>query len=156
MVQAFAMVNLNITSAATMLSEAHDSGLIPSDSPLLIILYPLLIIIAFVGLAVVCDEILEPTLEELSISLRIPHDVAAATFLSLGSSAPEISMSCLATYRGKIELSLGATLGSAIIAFSVIPAFVYLFTLWQFLLLASSSLSNLAFISIMFDSISIK
>ena len=62
----------------------------------------------------------EPSLEELSNAFRIPHDVAAATFLVLGGSAPEITISCFIVYRGKVDISLGAILG-AIIAFSVIP-----------------------------------
>ena len=48
--------------------------------------------------------------------------MAAATFLAFGSSAPEICINCVATYRNHVNMSVGAILGSGLIAFTVIPA----------------------------------
>jgi Ca2+/Na+ antiporter len=87
-----------------------------------ILLCPLAIVVCFVALAIVCDEYLAPALELLVERLGVPHDVASATFLALGSSAPEISINCMATLHGKVEMSLGAVLGSGVIAYTVIPA----------------------------------
>jgi Ca2+/Na+ antiporter len=83
------------------------------------------LVAAFALLAVVCDQALAPTLEELSNSLKIPHDVACATFLALGSSAPEIFICVVSVAHDStesVDLSMGAFMGSALIAFSVIPA----------------------------------
>ena len=85
-------------------------------------LLPLLILFCFVGFAVVCDDYLAPSLEELTQAWNIPHDVACATFLAFGSSAPEICINCAATAHGNIDMSLGAVLGSGIIAYTIIPA----------------------------------
>jgi len=76
----------------------------------------------FVGLALVCDDYLAPSLERLVKRFHIPHNVASATFLAFGSSAPEICINCVATYRNHVTMSLGAILGSGLIAFTVIPA----------------------------------
>lgn len=45
---------------------------------------------AFVGLAIVCDEFFQPSLEAISEALNLSPDVAGATFLAAGSSAPEL------------------------------------------------------------------
>jgi len=90
-----------------------------------VILLVLLLVFTFYLLAVVCDEALAPTLEELSDSWKIPHDVACATFLAAGSSAPEIFISLVSVVHGKknsLDISLGALMGSALIAYTVIPA----------------------------------
>mmetsp|Transcript_20653 Transcript_20653/g.35963 ORF Transcript_20653/g.35963 Transcript_20653/m.35963 type:complete len:573 (-) Transcript_20653:279-1997(-) len=83
---------------------------------------PVLIFMCFVALAIVCDDYLAPSLETFVDKVGMPHDVASATFLAFGSSAPEISINCVATIHGKVSLSLSAVLGSGIIAYTVIPA----------------------------------
>jgi sodium/potassium/calcium exchanger 5 len=81
--------------------------------------------LTFTILASVCDRALEPCMEELSDRFKLPHDVACATFLALGSSAPEIFISCVATIRLRpeaVDISMGTIYGSALIAFTLIPA----------------------------------
>ena len=51
------------------------------------------------ALAIVCDEYLCPAIEEICERLQIPDDVAGATLLALGSSAPEIIVNVAATIR---------------------------------------------------------
>jgi len=95
-------------------------GFIPA-----VALLVLLLGFTFFLLAIVCDEALAPTLEELSDNWKIPHDVACATFLALGSSAPEIAISVVSVMHGKktsVDLSLGTLMGSALIAYTIIPA----------------------------------
>jgi len=50
----------------------------------------ILILWSFVGLAIVCDEFFQPSLEAISDALSLSPDVAGATFLAAGSSAPEL------------------------------------------------------------------
>ena len=76
----------------------------------------------FLGLAIICDDFLCPPIDVLCSRFSIPDDIAGATLLAFGSSAPEIFMNISATASGKVDLSLPAILGSAIIAFGFIPA----------------------------------
>jgi len=76
----------------------------------------------FLGLAVICDDYLCPPIDILCERFKIPDDIAGATLLAFGSSAPEIFMNISATAKGHVDLSLPAILGSAIIAFGFIPA----------------------------------
>eukprot|EP00620_Florenciella_sp_RCC1587_P002846 CAMPEP_0182591892 /NCGR_PEP_ID=MMETSP1324-20130603/74796_1 /TAXON_ID=236786 /ORGANISM="Florenciella sp., Strain RCC1587" /LENGTH=244 /DNA_ID=CAMNT_0024809239 /DNA_START=1 /DNA_END=731 /DNA_ORIENTATION=+ len=76
----------------------------------------------FCALAIVCDDYLCPAIEEICERLQIPDDVAGATLLALGSSAPEIIVNVAATVSGKIDLGLPAVLGSGLLAFGFIPS----------------------------------
>jgi Ca2+/Na+ antiporter len=49
-----------------------------------------LIMIIFSALAIVCDEFFVPSLEAISEKLDLSEDVAGATFMAAGSSAPEL------------------------------------------------------------------
>merc|ERR1712232_830394 len=53
-----------------------------------------------------------------------PTALAAATFISFGSSAPEIIISAVGAQTNKTELSIPALLVSALIAFGAIPPMV--------------------------------
>eukprot|EP00928_Gymnodinium_smaydae_P080052 TRINITY_DN63855_c0_g1_i1.p1 TRINITY_DN63855_c0_g1~~TRINITY_DN63855_c0_g1_i1.p1 ORF type:complete len:476 (+),score=100.65 TRINITY_DN63855_c0_g1_i1:70-1428(+) len=79
---------------------------------------------AFLGISILCDEHLCPSLDKLCDHLRIPTALAAATFVSFGSSAPELVISTLGAARNKTELSVPAVLISALIAFAAIPPLV--------------------------------
>jgi len=54
--------------------------------------------------------------------LNIPDEMACASFLAFGEAAPEIMISILATLKGKFSMGMGGILGSAIIAFGLIPS----------------------------------
>jgi len=49
------------------------------------------VVYMFVALAIVCDEFFVPALEVIIEKLDIPDDVAGATFMAAGGSAPEVS-----------------------------------------------------------------
>ena len=42
------------------------------------------------GLAIICDDFFVPSLEGISEKLDLSEDVAGATFMAAGSSAPEL------------------------------------------------------------------
>jgi sodium/potassium/calcium exchanger 2 len=44
----------------------------------------------FIALAIVCDEFFVPTLSVIIERLKITEDVAGATFMAAGGSAPEL------------------------------------------------------------------
>lgn len=47
-------------------------------------------IVRYAGLAIVCDDFFIPSLEAISDKLGLSADVAGATFMAAGSSAPEL------------------------------------------------------------------
>ncbi|VDQ06406.1 unnamed protein product [Trichobilharzia regenti] len=65
----------------------------------------------FVGLALLCDEYFIPGLERIFLNLQ--PDVAGATFMAAGSSAPELATTLVGVFIAKDDIGLGAVVGSA-------------------------------------------
>merc|ERR1712178_364816 len=74
----------------------------------------------FKALAVICDDYFVPSLEGISEALQLSNDVAGATFMAAGSSAPELFTSLVATFLIVNEGGVGAIIGSAIFNILVI------------------------------------
>merc|ERR1719158_1912437 len=74
----------------------------------------------FKALGTVCDEYFVPSLEMISEALQLSNDVAGATFMAAGSSAPELFTSLVATFLIVNEGGVGAIIGSAIFNILVI------------------------------------
>ncbi|ETE71466.1 Sodium/potassium/calcium exchanger 5, partial [Ophiophagus hannah] len=55
-----------------------------------IVIYFLIIFYMFLAVAIVCDDYFLPALEMISHTLGLSQDVAGATFMAAGSSAPEL------------------------------------------------------------------
>jgi len=96
---------------------------------------------SFVGLAIVCDEYMVPALETLCVRWGVKEDVAGATFMALGSAAPEVVINIVQTVKTRIALptgleishdnvalGVGAVIGSGMIALMLIPASCALFS----------------------------
>ena len=49
----------------------------------------------FAGIAIVCDDYFVPALEKIVEKLGLSDDVAGATFMAAGSSAPELFTSVI-------------------------------------------------------------
>lgn len=67
----------------------------------------------FCAIAVVCDEFFVPALEEISSRLEIKDDVAGATLMAAGGSAPEFATSMIGTFTGS-DVGFGTIVGSAV------------------------------------------
>ncbi|RWS25235.1 hypothetical protein B4U80_01623, partial [Leptotrombidium deliense] len=67
----------------------------------------------FVALAIVCDEFFVPALEVITERLRISEDVAGATFMAAGGSAPELFTSVIGVFISKDDVGVGTIVGSA-------------------------------------------
>ena len=53
----------------------------------------------FMGLSIICDEFFVPALEEMTFArLKLSPDVAGATFMAAGGSAPELATSFIGTF----------------------------------------------------------
>ncbi|XP_027982515.1 sodium/potassium/calcium exchanger 5 [Eumetopias jubatus] len=78
-----------------------------------IVLYFLIILYMFMAVTTVCDEYFLPSLEIISESLGLSQDVAGATFMAAGSSAPELVTAFLGVFITKGDIGISTILGSA-------------------------------------------
>jgi len=78
-------------------------------------IYILGILYMFLALAIVCDEFFVPALEEISgpHRMNLSMDVAGATLMAAGGSAPELATSLIGTFR-QSEIGFGTIVGSAV------------------------------------------
>ncbi|VDM33452.1 unnamed protein product [Hydatigera taeniaeformis] len=67
----------------------------------------------FLALAIVCDDYFIPCLEIICDALRLQPDVAGATFMAAGSSAPELATTLVGVLIARDDIGLGAVVGSA-------------------------------------------
>ncbi|KAK1170941.1 sodium/potassium/calcium exchanger 3-like [Acipenser oxyrinchus oxyrinchus] len=68
----------------------------------------------FYALAIVCDDYFVPSLEKISERLQLSEDVAGATFMAAGSSAPELFTSVIGVFITKGDVGVGTIVGSAV------------------------------------------
>ena len=70
----------------------------------------------FLGIAIVCDDFFVASLEKICEVLRLSDDVAGATFMAAGSSAPELASSAMSLINPNAgsEIGVGTIVGSAI------------------------------------------
>ncbi|RCN40520.1 K+-dependent Na+/Ca+ exchanger family protein [Ancylostoma caninum] len=71
------------------------------------------LIYMFVSLAIVCDEFFVPSLAVLTEKLAISDDVAGATFMAAGGSAPEFFTSVIGVFIAQNNVGIGTIVGSA-------------------------------------------
>ena len=62
-----------------------------------VVVWFLLIIYVFLGVAIICDDYFVVALEDIVRILKMREDVAGATFMAAGSSAPEFATVCITT-----------------------------------------------------------
>ena len=86
------------------------------------IVYSLALLYSLVGLAVVCDDFFVASLELISERLNLSDDVAGATFMAAGSSAPELFTSVVDTFWSENNVGIGTIVGSAVFNILVIIA----------------------------------
>ena len=79
-----------------------------------VILHVLGVVYMFVALAVVCDEFFVPSLDVIIEKLNIPDDVAGATFMAAGGSAPELFTSVIGVFVSFDDVGIGTIVGSAV------------------------------------------
>ncbi|RWS24771.1 Sodium/potassium/calcium exchanger-like protein, partial [Leptotrombidium deliense] len=79
-----------------------------------IIIHIAVVFYMFYCLAVVCDHYFLPSLEECSQRLNLSEDVAGATFMAAGSSAPELFTAILGVFIAKGDVGTGTIVGSAV------------------------------------------
>ncbi|XP_051275490.1 sodium/potassium/calcium exchanger 3 isoform X2 [Dicentrarchus labrax] len=85
-----------------------------------VLLHVLCAIYMFHALAIICDVYFVPSLEKVSENLQLSQDVAGATFMAAGSSAPELFTSLIGVFITKGDVGVGTIVGSAVFNILVI------------------------------------
>ena len=83
----------------------------------------LIMLFAIYILAIMTDEYFIPSLDHISHLLDLPHNVAGASLMAMGSSAPELAIALTALFQGNGEHSdvgVGTIVGSAVFNILVI------------------------------------
>jgi K+-dependent Na+/Ca+ exchanger-like protein len=93
-----------------------------------LILYVVGVVYMFFALAIVCDEFFVPSLEVIVEKLDISNDVAGATFMAAGGSAPELCTSLIGTFISKSNVGFGTIVGSAVFNVLFVIAMCALFS----------------------------
>jgi len=67
----------------------------------------------FIALAIVCDEFFVPALENIVLKMKMSNDVAGATLMAAGGSAPELFTALIGTFQ-ESDVGFAAIVGSAV------------------------------------------
>ncbi|XP_074022289.1 sodium/potassium/calcium exchanger 2 isoform X1 [Numenius arquata] len=102
-------------------TDDHSKGEYPKDIFSLeerrkgaVILHVIGMIYMFIALAIVCDEFFVPSLTVITEKLSISDDVAGATFMAAGGSAPELFTSLIGVFISHSNVGIGTIVGSAV------------------------------------------
>ncbi|XP_076750749.1 solute carrier family 24 member Nckx30C isoform X1 [Xylocopa sonorina] len=79
-----------------------------------VLLHVIGVVYMFVALAIVCDEFFVPSLDVIIEKLEIADDVAGATFMAAGGSAPELFTSIIGVFVSFDDVGIGTIVGSAV------------------------------------------
>lgn len=112
----------------TEIVEVHHEKCDKEDESLFAVwlcVYIFIIFFLFIAIAVVCDDFFVPSLEVITERLDLSEDVAGATFMAAGSSAPELFTS-VAGVGTESDVGVGTIVGSAVFNLLVIIAFTTL------------------------------
>ncbi|MBN3291343.1 NCKX5 protein, partial [Polypterus senegalus] len=79
-----------------------------------IVIHFIIIFYMLLAIAIVCDDYFLPSLEIISERLGLSQDVAGATFMAAGSSAPELVTTFLGVFVTKGDIGVSTIVGSAV------------------------------------------
>ena len=122
------MITVNSSSSISqsyteteIIDDSSEGGVYPpdlfTDSEIRnggFLLYLLGMLYTFAALAIVCDDYFVPSLEVISETLNLSDDVAGATFMAAGGSAPELFTSMLGEFIARSNVGFGTIVGSAV------------------------------------------
>ncbi|KAK2842322.1 hypothetical protein Q5P01_012522 [Channa striata] len=109
------------TTPASPAEDQHIKGDYPEDLFSIedrrrgwVVLHIIGMMYMFVSLAIVCDEFFVPALGVITDKLAISDDVAGATFMAAGGSAPELFTSLIGVFIAHSNVGIGTIVGSAV------------------------------------------
>ncbi|XP_058812208.1 probable sodium/potassium/calcium exchanger CG1090 [Topomyia yanbarensis] len=79
-----------------------------------LVLHVLVAVFTFLGLAIVCDDYFVSSLDRICEELKLSPDVAGATFMAAGSSAPELATVVIGVFFAKDDIGISGVIGSAV------------------------------------------
>ena len=113
--------SLLAASGRALLQSDGDGSLYPpeafTESQLkrgAVFLHAFGVLYTFVAIAIVCDDFFVPALEVLVERYGIDDDVAGATFMAAGGSAPELFTALIGVFIAKSNVGFGTIIGSAV------------------------------------------
>lgn len=105
------------------------------------------VIYLFIGLAIIADEFFCPALDVLADNLGLSHDVAGATLMAAGGSAPELFANLIGTFL-RSDVGFGTIVGSAVFNVLFVVGFCAIVTTTPMKLTAWPLLRDSTFYSI--------
>lgn len=87
-----------------------------------IIAHVLVACYCFWMLAIICDEYFMASIHIFFQKLKIKHELASGTFMTMATSSPELCISCVGTFISEGDMGIGTIVGSAIFNILVITA----------------------------------
>uniref|UniRef100_A0A3B4CGB8 Sodium/calcium exchanger membrane region domain-containing protein n=1 Tax=Pygocentrus nattereri TaxID=42514 RepID=A0A3B4CGB8_PYGNA len=113
--------NISVDVPVAMASGIEGQGDYPEDLFSLeerrqgaVVLHMFGMLYMFIALAIVCDEFFVPALTVITEKLEISDDVAGATFMAAGGSAPELFTSVIGVFISHSNVGIGTIVGSAV------------------------------------------
>ena len=97
------------------------------DQMYAILFIVLALLYLFVGIAIVCDELFVPALEIIAEDLQLSNDVAGATLMAAGGSAPELATSFVGVFK-RSDVGFGTIVGSAVFNVLFVISMCVMFT----------------------------
>nr|CAI5831823.1 unnamed protein product [Callosobruchus analis] len=79
-----------------------------------LVIHVIVAVYMFLGLAIVCDEYFVASLDRICEELKMSPDVAGATFMAAGSSAPELATVIIGVFFAKDDIGISGVIGSAV------------------------------------------
>uniref|UniRef100_A0A8C6T3B2 Sodium/calcium exchanger membrane region domain-containing protein n=1 Tax=Neogobius melanostomus TaxID=47308 RepID=A0A8C6T3B2_9GOBI len=111
----------NVSVYMPIANSNHSQGDYPPDIFSLekrrqgaVVLHMFGMIYMFIALAIVCDEFFVPALTVITEKFSISDDVAGATFMAAGGSAPELFTSIIGVFISHSNVGIGTIVGSAV------------------------------------------
>ncbi|XP_070543543.1 sodium/potassium/calcium exchanger 5-like [Ptychodera flava] len=87
-----------------------------------VVVHIIIAIYMFAALAYICEMYFVPSLTVLCHLLHLQHDVAGATLMAVGSSAPEFAASVIGAFITKTDIGIGTVVGSLVFNLFIIIA----------------------------------
>uniref|UniRef100_A0A8D9F2W9 Probable sodium/potassium/calcium exchanger CG1090 n=1 Tax=Cacopsylla melanoneura TaxID=428564 RepID=A0A8D9F2W9_9HEMI len=93
-----------------------------------LIFHIIICLYSFIALAIVCDDYFVTSLDRICEELKLRPDVAGATFMAAGSSAPELATVIIGVFFAKDDIGISGVIGSAVFNIMFVIAVCGLFS----------------------------
>ena len=116
-------------SSSAVLSDVTDNycPVLAANPSYLAIFYFFGVLYFFIGLAIIADDFFCPALDVLADELNLSGDVAGATLMAAGGSAPELFANLIGTFT-RSDVGFGTIVGSAVFNVLFVVGFCALVT----------------------------